>query len=68
MPTDRPRYVALAKPVRPRASYDDPEPLLPHVLVTEPADTAPRPTGLYDARGVELYRVEERKPVGFIKP
>ncbi len=32
MPTERRRYVALAKPPRPRASYDDPEPLLPAVL------------------------------------
>ena len=60
------RYVALRRPVRPRAEWHDDHPLLPSVVVVEPADRTPQPTGLYDANGVELYRVEEREPVGFL--
>lgn len=60
------RYVTLRRPARPRASYDDPEPMLPVIHVTEPADRTPQPTGLYDANGVELYRVDEREPVGVL--
>jgi hypothetical protein len=60
------RYVTLRRPVRPRAEWSDDVPLLPVIHVTEPADRTPQPTGLYDANGVELYRVDEREPVGFL--
>jgi hypothetical protein len=31
-------------------------------------DDAPRDTGLLDANGNRLYRLEQRAPIGFIQP
>jgi len=40
---------------------DCPDP--PCLVVYE--DDSPEPTGLLDAQGNELYRVDEREPIGF---
>ncbi len=60
------RYIPAPRARRVRAAWDDDVPLLPTLHVAEPADRTPQPTGLYDANGVELYRVDEREPVGFL--
>ena len=66
------RYIPAPRARRVRAwwEHEDPNsedrPLTPSLSVHEPADTDPQPTGLYDANGVELYRVDEREPVGFL--
>lgn len=60
------RYIPAPRARRIRAEWDDDVPLPLVIHVTEPADRTPQPTGLYDANGVELYRVDEREPVGFL--
>ncbi len=58
-----PRYVALRAP--PRAwDGDGPMAERPTMTVHE-AVSAPEPIGLLDARGVPLYRLEDRNPIGF---
>mgnify|MGYP000930187892 FL=1 len=57
------RYVTLRSP--PRAwDSDGPMAERPTMTVHE-AVPAPQPTGLLDAHGAPLYRIEERNPIGF---
>jgi hypothetical protein len=59
------RYISLA--VRPRvwtSDQDYAQPDRPSVTVWE-RDTTPEPTGLLDAAGVPIYRVEDRRSIGF---
>lgn len=53
------RYVS-----RPRSSYDDDTPILTGSTVYE-ADSSPERTGLLDAAGNPLFRVQDRVPLGF---
>lgn len=58
----------LTPPVifRPRADWEDQEPVLPELQVFEPEDE-PVDTGLLDARGVKLYRQPAPKSrMGFL--
>jgi len=51
---------------RPRADWEDMDPVLPALQVYEPEDT-PIDTGLLDAQGVKLYRPHPAKPrMGFL--
>lgn len=60
------RYVAMGQPARPRAEWDDQEPIYAGTQVYE-QDSEPVNTGLLDARGVPLYRVPTKIPFGFVK-
>jgi hypothetical protein len=60
------RYVAMRGSRRPRADWEDQEPVIPELHVYEPED-ATIDTGLVDAHGVKLYRVPVKIPFGFVK-
>lgn len=49
-----------------KSEWDD-EPFLPSLSVFE-ADATPRKTGLFDKDGIELYAVDDREPIGFVRP
>lgn len=52
---------------RPRADWEEMDPVLPELQVYEPED-GPVDTGLLDAHGVKLYRQPKpRFPIGFLK-
>lgn len=51
------RYVAMP---RPRATFDDPEPMIPNLSVDE---RGPVDTGLVDSKGNRIMRLPE--PLGF---
>ncbi len=59
------RYVTLPKPPKAAMPYYDGDEYLhtPDLRVFE--DNDPRPTGLFDARGNEFYRLPERGKLGF---
>lgn len=60
------RYIGLYRPRKKRAAFDlDGERLMPDSISVIVEDDSPVPTGLYDSSGVELYRVTDRRPVGF---
>lgn len=63
-----PRYIAL----RPRAGYDHDSMEAwddAHGITVFEPDDAPVETGLLDAQGNPLYRVQERAAIGFrVKP
>lgn len=63
-----PRYVAM----RPRSGYD-PDSMEAwddaHGITVFDPDDAPVETGLLDANGNPLYRINDRRPIGFrVKP
>jgi hypothetical protein len=58
------RYLAMTKPPRPVAWWDDYDTAPRSMTVVEAADQ-PHDTGLLDAAGVPLYRVADREPIGF---
>lgn len=57
--------------IKPRARYSEdlreecPDIGMAHT-VFEP-DPSPRPTGLFDVSGNELYAVDEMEPIGFVR-
>jgi hypothetical protein len=59
------RYVAIAA-VKPRSWLDgegyEGSPVSIDVYA---ADPEPKPTGLLDARGIPLFRISTREPIGF---
>lgn len=48
----------------PRAEFWEDESVAVGTTVYE-AESSPRPTGVYDAHGVMIYRTSERDPIGF---
>lgn len=60
----KPRYIALPTP--PKSHWSDDAPLIRDITVYE-AEDKPHDTGLLDASGTKLYRVEERIKMGFVK-
>jgi hypothetical protein len=59
------RYFAAGSPqCRPRADWDDLEAVRLDIQVYEP-ERLPVDTGLLDANGVRLWRVDDRPPIGF---
>lgn len=60
----KPQYVALTEPPRAWISAHERPETLPTMTVFVDND-APVETGLLDAAGVPLYRVQGRKPMGF---
>ncbi len=62
------RYVAAAMSPgrRPRADWDDADPVCADIQVYE-SECLPVDTGLLDANGVRLWRVPEKSPIGFCR-
>lgn len=59
------RYLALA--ARPTSSDWLYPTQVPSITVHEP-ERAPKPTGLFDARGVPIFAIDDRAPLGFAIP
>lgn len=60
------RYVSLTKPPRNWTDDDgDWWPDGPPTISVLQEDDSPRPTGLLDKRGVEIYEMRDRPKIGF---
>lgn len=60
------RYVAISPRRRARACWDDDAPQMIAQVVHETLDD-PVNTGLVDADGTPLYRISEKRPIGFMR-